>query len=108
MNGPALFGQFVGGFLGIYVFSKLIEWAILKRVLDDPIKGKVGSVLAALALGLVVYTLTSYGRANYTSGIASYVFAAAILSFFAYQRGARLRDEQFDYAERPDLEETFR
>ena len=107
---PYLVGQLVGAFIAVWLFSRLIEWAVLKRVLNDPVIGKVGSVAAALVVIEVVFYFTSYSPFNsvYPSGAASYAFAALVWGVFGYAKGAKLRDENWEDAPASELDETFR
>lgn len=92
----AIIGQFIGAFIGIFLFSMLLEWAIFKRVMNDPVAGKVSTTLAALLLAELIWFLTSSNHFDYTIGAVSYVIASAVLGFFAYKKGLRLREEQHD------------
>lgn len=100
----AYLGFFVGGLLAIYLLAALWEWALFKRVLDDPLTGKLASVGAGWLTSSV---LAGFGMADggtyYWPAFLAYLPAAAILAIFAYRRGQRLRGEQA-----PDgLAETF-
>jgi hypothetical protein len=106
---PYLVGQLVGAFIAVWLFSRLIEWAVLKRFLNNPVFGKVGSVLAALLVIEVIYYFTSYSPFNsvYPTGAASYAFAALVWAVFGYAKGAKLRDENWEDAPSTNLDETF-
>lgn len=100
MNIYALAGGLVGGFIGICMLSWLIEWALLKRVLDDPVKGKVGSVVAAFVLAVVIYTLN---EGNFVRAMVMYGVPTPFIAAWQYRAGVRARDHDID-----GLEETFR
>ncbi len=101
-------GQLAGAFIAMYLFSKLFEWAIFKRVFDDAVKGKVGSVLAALALAEGAYAFSSMGTSTYAFGAISYFVAALVFAVRGYIRGTDINIES-QYGESDEaLEETFR
>lgn len=93
-------GTIVGCTLGIWLFSFLFEWLIFKRVCDDPVTGKVGSVIAAFVFAVVVVSITSpYGIDTYYIG---YVIGACVVGAFAHRAGVRLR-EQLEIASEQDI-----
>ena len=47
-------GQMIGGIIAVYLLSKLVEWAVIKRVMDDAIKGGFVSVAIGYALAAIV------------------------------------------------------
>jgi hypothetical protein len=89
-----LLGEIFGGMIGIFVVSALVEWAVCKRVFDDPIKGKLTSVLVAYLLGSIG---AGYGQANggpYEWGaFFDYAIPAVIVGCFAYVSGKRLKEK---------------
>lgn len=108
MSGPAIIGMLVGSFLAIIALSMILEFAIFKRVMDDPVKGKVGSVVAALALIEVLYAWSSHARPVYPIGAGCYLLAAVIWGVFAYNKGVQAREYQFeDCGEGEQLDNTF-
>ena len=90
-----LAGGLTGALLAVFLLAVLWEWALFKRVLDDPLTGKMSSVGAAWA---TAGFLGGWGKADggpyYWPAFLIYLPAALILAFFAYQRGKRLRDQQ--------------
>ena len=54
-------GQVIGGIIAVYLLSKLVEWAVIKRVMDDAIKGGFVSVAIGYALAAILY---GFGEAN--------------------------------------------
>ena len=89
-----LLGEVLGGMLGMFLLWSLFEWAIFKRVFDDPIKGKLTSVLAAYLVGS---TIAGFGGADggpyYWPAFIDYAIPAAIVGFFAYFSGKRLKEK---------------
>lgn len=87
-------GETLGGMIGIFLLSALVEWAVCKRVFDDPVKGKLTSVLVAFLLASIG---AGYGQANggpYQWGaFADYVTPALIIGCFAYYSGRRLKEK---------------
>lgn len=92
----AMFGQAIGGLLAIAGLSLLAEWALFKRVMDDPAAGKAASVFAAWVIAMLVYS-TSYAPNG--GGYAAYTFAAIVVAAFKVRKGLRLRAEQEDGGE---------
>jgi hypothetical protein len=88
-----ILGQIVGGVFAILLLNALLEWAIFKRVFDDPIKGKVGSVAAAYLMGS---TLAGFGGADggpyYWGAFSDYAAPAIIVGAYAFWRGKHLRE----------------
>lgn len=88
--------QILGAFLGVWLFSKLFEFIIFKRVFDDPVKGKVGAVLFTYLFASVV---AGFGMANGQAPVFGYTFllylpASVVLAFLAYRKGLELREMQ--------------
>ncbi|MBA16624.1 MAG: hypothetical protein CMN73_09760 [Sphingomonas sp.] len=93
-----IIGSIVGSLIAIYLLAALWEWLLFKRVLDDPLMGKLLSVGAAW---LTSGVLGGFGMADrgpyYWPAFLIYAPAAAILALFAYRRGMQLREEiEFD------------
>jgi hypothetical protein len=99
-----LLGEFVGGLVAVYLMAALWEWALFKRVLDDPLKGKlVSASVGWLTSGAIAgWGMADGGPYNW-SAFLIYLPAALVISFFAYRRGMALR-EQTDF---DDVAETF-
>jgi hypothetical protein len=97
-----LLGQFVGGLLIIYLLQMLWEFALFRRVLDDPLKGKIASTFTAY---LTVSILGGFGAANGGPyawiAFLQYLPSALVLGAFATKRGLALR------AQSRELEGTF-
>ncbi|MES2443473.1 MAG: hypothetical protein V4574_11645 [Pseudomonadota bacterium] len=94
---PVLIGQFVGGLIAIYLLSLLWEFLLFKRVLDDPVKGKLSSVAVAW---LTAGTLGGFGFADggpYAwQAFGIYFVPALIVGGFAYRSGLKLREDADD------------
>lgn len=101
----ALLGQLAGGTFAVFLLYALWEFLLFKRIIDDPVKGKFGAVIAAYLTASLLYGLLgANGRAFNPSGFGFYLFGAAIVGFFAVKRGMRLRDEP---GRDEQIEETF-
>lgn len=74
-------GQMVGGTLAVYLLSKLVEWLVIKRVMDDAIKGGFVSVSIGYLLAAVIY---GFGETNggpwVPTGFLLYLPGAAIVA----------------------------
>ena len=102
----AMIGAFVGGFVLIYLLSKLIEWAVIKRVMDDPIKGGFTSIAIAYVLASILYGFGSAnGGAWLPYGFMIYMPGAAAVALI---RMAMRKTREPQPSETDDLEETFR
>jgi hypothetical protein len=68
-------------------------------VLDDPVKGKVGSVAAAFALAVIIYTLN---EGNLVRAIVMYGIPTPFIVAWKFRAGMRARESELN-----GLEETF-
>lgn len=78
-----LIGAFVGGAIIIYLLSALIEWAVVKRVVDVPAAAITACTVLAMVLAIVLY---GFGNAdggpwNPLPGGLAYVIAGAFVCF---------------------------
>lgn len=93
-------GQVVGGTIAIFLLYALWEWAVFKRVVDDPLIGKVASVGAAYLSGSA---LAGFGGADggpyYWGAFADYLIPAIIVGALAVKRGLTMREEATAAAE---------
>lgn len=102
-------GSILGGFLLIYILQMAWEMALFMRVCNDPLKGKIGSVLAAY---LTAGTIAGFGMADggpyawHAFSNDAYWIPALIIGVFAIFRGLKLRAEAANGNE--DLTEAFR
>ena len=93
MNAAAWIGMTLGGMIGVYFIASLLEWALFKRVVDTAPVGITLSVVAAVALAIVVY---GFGNAdggpwNPLPGGIAYVVGGAVvwaLKLWSYRRRA--------------------
>lgn len=87
-------GQTIGGMFGIFILYILVEWAIFKRVFDDPIKGKLTSVFVAYLIGSL---LAGFGRADggtyYWGAFLDYAIPSVLVACFAFYAGKRLKEQ---------------
>ncbi len=86
-------GQFVGGVIGVFFLYVIWEWALFKRVADDPVTGKLSSVAAAYATAVIAY---GFGEANggpwQPTGLPIYLPGAIIVAVYGYNRGMKVRE----------------
>ena len=90
-------GSMIGALLAMMVLSFILEWALFKRVMDDPVAGKVGSLIFALVLASIIFMLN--GNPN-TAALLFYGAAALLLLPCKIWRGmgTRARLEEPDEA----------
>ena len=90
----AIIGYLVGATIAIVLLSWLWEWALFKRVLDDPANGKVASTATAW---LTAGTLAGFGMADggpfHTVAYLIYLIPAIGVGIWGYRRGVALRQE---------------
>ena len=96
-------GSIIGGLIAILMLSMLWEWALFKRVMDDPVKGKLSSVAAAW---LTAGTLAGFGMADggpfFTTAYLIYLLPALIIGGWAFYSGMKAR-ERIEEEGSPDL-----
>jgi hypothetical protein len=82
-------GQIIGAVLAILLISMALEWVLVSRIMDDPVHGKIVSILSAwiVAGGLYAYSGHQPG-----TGFMLYGIGALIVMPFAIWRGLKLRD----------------
>lgn len=99
-------GQIIGGILGIFILFVLWEFALFKRVLDDPLKGKLFSAGAAYLTGA---TVAGFGGADggpyYWGAFLDYLIPGMVVTAYAFRNGQKARTQTADTAE---LESTFK
>jgi heme A synthase len=101
----AFLGYVTGGVIIIYLLSLLIEWALMKRILESPAQGIPASVAAAVVLAVILY---GFGNANDGSwnplpGGLGYV-AGGVIVWLARMVAWRRRESRNSG---DDLAETF-
>lgn len=93
MNAVSWIGMTIGGMIAVYFLASLLEWAIFKRVANAAPVGITLSVVAAVALAVVLY---GFGNAdggpwNPLPGGVAYILAGGIvwaLKLASYRRRA--------------------
>jgi hypothetical protein len=87
-------GMLVGGFVIQLLLSVLWERLLFSKIYDDPVKGKLSSVVAAW---LTCGTLAGFGMADGGPfawyAFVIYLLPALLLAVLGYRRGIRLREE---------------
>jgi len=99
---PSLIGMFVGGLILIYLLSKLVEWAAIKRLFNDPLAGCVLSVVIAYVLAVIIYGYgsadggywNSYGIIGYLPGA---VTVAVVRTWLRKRRIDKIENEDSSY-----------
>lgn len=93
----------------IYLVALIAEWALWKRVLDNPVLGKVLSAATGYIVAVVIIGFTSAPRGSWNPMAFAYcMVGGVIVGVFFYMRGVKIRNDSFDYTAQPELEETFR
>jgi hypothetical protein len=101
-----IIGLFIGAAIVLHLLSALFEWALFKRVMDDPVAGKATSLFAAWVL--VSLLIASGALILRTSAILVFGLTALILLPFWMRSGFKARQRMREKDELvTDLEETF-
>ena len=88
----ALFGFLVGGVLGVYLLHALWEFVLFKRVFNDPVAGKLASVLFAYLTASLLYGFGSADGGPFNPlGFVVYLLPALVVGVLAYRRGVKIR-----------------
>lgn len=89
-----LVGSIIGGVAAILLLSLIWERVLMKRAFDDPVKGKLASVLAAWLSGSAI---AGWGFADGGSyrwdAFGMYAIPAIIVAAMAYYAGVKLRSQ---------------
>jgi len=98
-------GTIIGGAMAVYLLAALWEWALFKRVMNDPVFGKLASVVAGW---LTASAAAGFGFAHGGPFVwwatFYYIPGALIVGFIFYRQGMRALEQADD----PDeLAETF-
>lgn len=94
MNAVVWIAMTAGGMIAVYFVASLLEWAIFKRVVDTAPVGITLSVVAAVAVAIVLYGFANSDADesfNPLPGGIAYVVAGAIvwaLKLWSYRRRA--------------------
>ncbi|MCW3837892.1 hypothetical protein ACFQ1E_18375 [Sphingomonas canadensis] len=87
-------GALIGGLIAIYVLHMLWEFILFKRVFNDPVAGKLLSVVAAYCTSSAIYGFAAANGGPYRwDGFTAYLIPALVVGIFAGLRGMRLRKE---------------
>lgn len=98
-------GEIIGGTLAVFVFHAVWEFLLFKRICNDPLVGKLGSVFCAYLTATAAYGFGAANGGPWTpTGLIVYAPGAVLVGVFAGVRGLKLRDHQPE----GDLEDTFR
>lgn len=77
-------GEIVGGIVAMFLLASLIEWAVTKRIADNPVNGWIGSTIAAYLIGSIIFTL------NGGDGFIAYLPGALVVGlgvgFYRYRK----------------------
>lgn len=76
-----------GGFLGVWILQALIDWGILSHVMDDPLKGKILSTVAAY---FIAATLSALGS-NSISGFLIYLPGAVLVGIIGFYSARKIQ-----------------
>lgn len=89
----AFIGQMIGGFIAVLLLSMIWEKLVFQKIMDDPVKGKVWSVVAGW---VTAGAIAGFGMANGGPyrwfAFVIYAFPAILLGALAWRRGVKLRD----------------
>jgi hypothetical protein len=101
---PLLIGMLIGSIIAVYLLSALIEWAFIKRVMDDQTIGGLSSTAIAVVVAIIIY---GFGNANGGSwnplpGGIFYIIGGCIVAVI---RRWRLRDRPLENED--ELRDTF-
>lgn len=97
-------GGLIGGIVGVYILQLIWEKLVFMRLADDPLKGKMGSTIAAY---ISAVTISGFGIANggpwSPVGFITYLPGLLVVGAYSWNRGSKLRNAMLE-AER---HETF-
>lgn len=87
-------GFLVGAAMAVLLLALLFEWALFKRVCDDPVVGKSLSVLAAWLAASAIYGFgAADGGAYKWNGFILYGIVAVPILVWFYRKGVKGRQE---------------
>lgn len=100
-----LIGTILGAIFAIFVLRFFWEFVVFKRVMDDPVNGKIASIIAAYLTAAILSGFLRAGDGVFdTQGLYTYFIGAIVVGFFAIRRGFKLRDQ---LSESEEAAETF-
>lgn len=76
----------VSGFVAVWFLQFLIDWLIISRIMDDPIKGKLLATIFAYFLASLLYLFAR----NSFSGFAIYLIGALIVGYLQYRAALKI------------------
>ena len=95
MNIAAIAGAMLGGALAVFILSFVLEKLVFQRINDDPVAGKLNSVLAAWAVASTVWGFNSMHWNGFNpNGLWIYGIPAIFIGMYAHSRGLALRELQ--------------
>lgn len=83
----------VGSFVSLWIWKYVWEFVLFKRVLSDPVVGKLCSVAAAYVSGVMIGLMIG-GWTRFAAVSLGALPAAALWAIVGYNRGMALRYEQ--------------
>ena len=95
----SIIGNIFGGIIAVAICALIAEKLVLQRNVDDPLAGKVGSLIVGWLMvgGLAAYGETVTGGAyRWAAFFSPYGISAIILLPFAIRSGYKLRAPQHD------------
>lgn len=103
-----MIGLLFGGILGLYLLAALWEFLLYKRVMNDPLKGKMLSVVTAwiTASGIAGFGFAD-GELFRWDAFGLYAVPSILLGLLAYHRGQKLRDAM-EMDDGSEIAETFK
>jgi hypothetical protein len=105
----ALIGNLIGGLIAMYLLASLWEWALFKRIMDDPVAGKVAAVVTGW---LTAGTVAGFGMADGGDyawrAFGLYAIPAMVVGVMFYRRGLKIREEDADIEHDEGLADTSR
>lgn len=93
----ALAGQMIGGIVAMFFFSMLLDWAVVRRIADDRVKGALGSVLAAYLIGSLIYAFNDpwVGGAAFIIYLPGAIIAGIVRGMLAHRKQQREAEDQW-------------
>ncbi|MEP0191543.1 MAG: hypothetical protein ABJP70_13065 [Erythrobacter sp.] len=90
----------VSGFVGVWFLQFLIDWLIISRIMDEPVKGKLLATIFAYFLASLLYLFAR----NSFSGFAIYLIGAIVVGYLQYRAALKIEARVAD----EDVAETFK
>lgn len=81
------------GYLAVLLFSLIVEWAVISRIMDNQMVGAVISAIIGYGIAIAVWCYLT-GQATEAGALAcfpGFLIALALQVFFAYRGIARRR-----------------